>query len=66
MEHFFLASILLFFSTSLIGIPIGVTSSEIALKICAITSGIKKYKSIIKKKKKKQDKIVFLAKKLFP
>ena len=32
------------------------------LKICAITAGIKKYKSIIKKKKKKYDKIVFLAK----
>ena len=34
-----------------IGIPIGVTSSEIGLKICAATAGIKKYKSIIKKKK---------------
>ena len=38
--------------TSLIGIPIGITSSAIGLKICAITAGIKKYKSIIKKKKK--------------
>ena len=37
---------------SLIGIPIGITSSAIGLKICAITAGIKKYKSIIKKKKK--------------
>ena len=31
-------------------------------KICAITAGIKKYKSIIKKKKTKHDKIVLLAK----
>ena len=47
---------------SLIGIPIGITSSAIGLKICAITAGIKKYKSIIKKKKKKYDKIILLAK----
>ena len=32
------------------------------LKICAITAGIKKYKSIIKKKNKKQDEIVLLEK----
>ena len=30
--------------------------------MCAITAGIKKYKSIIKKKKKKHDKKVSLAK----
>ena len=47
---------------SLIGIPIGITSSAIGLKICAITAGIKKYKSTIKKIKKKHDIIVFLAK----
>ena len=47
---------------SLVGIPIGITSFAIGLKICAITGGIKKYKSIIKKKKKKHDKIVLLAK----
>ena len=39
--------------TSLIGTPIGITSSAIGLKICAIAEGVKKYKSIIKKKKKK-------------
>ena len=38
---------------SLIGIPIGITRSLIGLKICAILTGIKKYKSIIKEKKKK-------------
>ena len=37
---------------SLIGITIGITSSAIGLKICAITAGIKKYKSLIKKKKR--------------
>ena len=47
---------------SSVGIPIGITSSAIGLKICAITAGIKKYKSIIKKKKKKHDKIVLPAK----
>ena len=30
--------------------------------MCAIAAGIKKYKSIITKKKKKHDKIVFLSK----
>ena len=39
--------------TSLIGIPIGITSSATGLKICAIAEGVKKYKSIIEKKKKK-------------
>ena len=37
-------------------------SSAIGLKICAIAAGIEKSKSIIKKKKKKHDKIVLLAK----
>ena len=37
-------------------------SSAIGLKICAITAASKKYKSIIKKKKNKHDKIVLLAK----
>ena len=45
---------------SLVGVPIGITSSAIGLKICATTAGIKKYKSIFKKKKR--DKMVFLAK----
>ena len=47
---------------SLVGIPIGITSSAIGLKICATTAVIKKYKSIIKKRKEKHDKIVLLAK----
>ena len=47
---------------SLIGIPIGTTSTARGLKICARDAGIKKYKSITMKKKKKHGKIVLLAK----
>ena len=47
---------------SLVGIPIGITSSTIGFKICVITAGIKRYKSINKKKKKKHDKIILLSK----
>ena len=47
---------------ALAGIHIGITSSEIELKICVITEGFKRYKLIIKKKQKKHDKIVSLAK----
>ena len=46
---------------SLICVPAGVTSSAVGIKICAITAAIKKYKSIIKKKKK-HDKIVLIGK----
>ena len=47
---------------SLVGIAIGIASSAIRLKPCVITAGIKKYKSIIKEKQEKHDKIVLLAK----
>ena len=46
---------------SLLGILIGITSSALGLKIWAIAAGIKKYKSITKKKKKR-DKVVLLGK----
>ena len=36
---------------SLIGVPIGITSSAIELKTCAIAVGIKKYESNIRKKR---------------
>ena len=36
---------------SLLGIPLGITSSAIGLKISAITTAIKRHKSIIKKRK---------------
>ena len=52
----------IFAFASLLGIPIGIASSAIVLKICAIAAGIKKYKSIIKKKNNKHDKIVLSAK----
>ena len=42
---------------SLVGIPIRITSSAIGLKICAIAAGIRRYKSIIKEKKKKHEKL---------
>ena len=47
---------------SLIGITIRTTSSAIGLKTCSIAAGIKKYWSIIQKKKKNRDKIIFSAK----
>ena len=47
--------------SSLVCDPVGITSFAVGRKICAITAGIKKYKSIIKKKKKKHNKIVLLG-----
>ena len=47
---------------SLVAIPVGITSSAVGIKICAITGRIKNYKSIIQKKKNKYDKIVLLGK----
>ena len=47
---------------SLVGIPIGIMSSATGLKFCAITARITKHRSIIKKKKKKHDKIASLSK----
>ena len=37
---------------SLVGVPIGIISSAIGLKICAITAGIEKYKLVNKKRKR--------------
>ena len=42
-------------------VPVGIVSSAVGIKLCVITAGIKKYKSIIKKKKK-HDKILVLRK----
>ena len=47
--------------TWLVWVPAGVASFAIGLKICVTTAGIKKYKSIIKKKKRKYHKIVLLG-----
>ena len=46
----------------LVGISIGITVSVAGLKICAITAGIKKYKSKINKTERKHGKIVLLTK----
>ena len=50
---------------SLVGIPVEFTSSAIGLRTYAIATGIKKYESMIKKKKKKHDKVVLLAKRSY-
>ena len=47
---------------SLISFHVSIKSSTIGLKIHAITTRIRNYKSIIKKKKKNFDKIVLLRK----
>ena len=53
----------IFAFTSFIGIPIGITSSAVGLKICAIAVRIvSKYNSIIRKKEKKHDKTILLPK----
>ena len=45
----------------LVNIPNGIMSTTVGLKTRLITAGIKKYKSIFKKKKRDSDKIVSLA-----
>ena len=47
---------------SLADTPVGVTSSPVGINIRSIIARIKKYKSIIKRKKKKHDKTVLLGK----
>ena len=41
---------------------VGIKSSAVRIKICAITTGVKKYKSIIKKKKENNNKVLLLWK----
>ena len=47
---------------SLVCVLLGITTSTVVVKTFAITAGTKKYKSVIKKEKKKHDKIVLLGK----
>ena len=47
---------------SFVGVPVGTGSSEVGIKICAITAVNEKYKSVIKENRKKHDKLVMLAK----
>ena len=46
----------------LISFPVGITSSATALKASTISALIKKYKSVIKKERKRHNKIILLAK----
>ena len=68
IEHFLILAstvtgcILISAFAFLLCIPIGIASSAIVLKICAISARIKQYNAIIKKKKKKHGKVVLLAK----
>ena len=62
MKRFLILDFKILVFASLVGNPIGITSSAIGLKICLITTTINKYKSITKKKKKNHDKIVLLGK----
>ena len=68
IEHFLILAstitgcIFISASDSLLDFPIEIMSSAIGFKICKRDAGIKKYESIIKKKKEKPDKIVLLAK----
>ena len=48
--------------SSLFGVPIAVMRSAIGVTVCLIAAGIKNFKSIMKNKKRKHDKIVLLAK----
>ena len=68
-EHFLLfisgvtGCVSIYAFSSLVGIPIGIISSTVGLKMCSLTARMKKCKSVIKKKKKKKhDKIVSLEK----
>ena len=40
---------------SLVCVLVGIVSSAVRVEVCAITAGIKKFKSIIGKKKKKHE-----------
>ena len=62
IEHLLTGCISISQVAYLAGITIEIASSAVRIKICAITSGIKKFKSIIKKTKKKHDRIALLAK----
>ena len=47
---------------SLVCVPVGTGTTAVVIKICAITARIRSYRSIIRKKKKKRNKIVLLRK----
>ena len=54
--------VLIYTCASLVCVPVVITSSAVGIEICAITAKIKNYKSVVRKKKKKHDKILLLGK----
>ena len=46
------ACVSIFAFTSWVCVPVGITSSVVGIKVCAIVAEIKKYKSIIRKRRK--------------
>ena len=66
-EHFliFISAVSCYVSVSefvsLVGVSVGLASSLVVVRTCAVPAGIKRYKSVIKKKRKKDNKIVLLA-----
>ena len=65
-EHFFILTFVITGCVSisdfvfLVGIPTRITSSTVELKVRSVTEATKKYKSIIRNKKKHHDKVVLL------
>ena len=53
IKHFLILASTITGCASLVAIPIGITSSAIGLKNCTTTAAIKKYKSIVMKKRKR-------------
>ena len=68
IEHFLILAltitgcVLISALPSFVNILVDITSSAVGINTCPIAAGLKKYKSIIKKKKKKHNKIVLLGK----
>ena len=68
LEHFLIldskvaCSVLISAFGSLVCAPVGITSSAVGLTVFAITGRIKRYESIITKKKQQHNKIVLLGK----
>ena len=47
---------------SLVGVTVVIASSAVVLNTCELAKGFKNWKSVVKKKRKKHDKIMLLAK----
>ena len=58
-ENLFIPSCTITACASLVCVPVVIINSAVGMSISTTTAGIKKYKSIIMKKKKKHDLVVF-------